>query len=153
MEDVLSIFSSAAETLADVHELSDDRTNRIRRLTLHSGALATLNGLCALPCVNSLIELNLSSNKIHFMDPKQLACLGPTLKKLNLASNFLSGVDGLGSLEHLEELVLSYNRIESLVGFAAVQCNHVLRVIDLRANDVQEVAELYHLRGCKHLEQ
>ena len=85
MEQALSIFSSTAETLADVHELGDEQNHTVRRLTLHSGALATLNGLRKIPCSRSLVELNLSSNKIHFMDPKQIGCLGPTLRKLNLA--------------------------------------------------------------------
>ena len=68
---------------------------------------------------------------------------------LNHPANFLSSINGLGALTKLEELVLSYNRIESLVGFDAVGEKHALQVVDLRANDVQEVAELYHLRGCK----
>ena len=41
MEQALSIFSSTAETLADVHELGDEQNHTVRRLTLHSGALAS----------------------------------------------------------------------------------------------------------------
>ena len=99
----------------------------------------------------SLQNLDLSSNLVS-----RIESLGrlSNLLELNLASNNLRDVFGIHSLHRLTSLILSYNQISDISALNANQfqtMNPKLEVLELHENQVSDLAQLSHLRGCTKL--
>ena len=99
-----------------------------------------ISALTQLDQAHLLRVLDLHSNKLDSTAGLHL----PTLQKLYLASNKLTQCDGLQQLHQLTTLHLRDNEIATLDGFAPSQA--ALQYINLRANAVQDMAELQKLK-------
>ncbi|KAJ7072395.1 leucine rich repeat domain-containing protein [Mycena amicta] len=108
------------------------------------------NGLTffpAVPYLASLTHLDLSSNLLVSVPPNLAALYN--LISLNLSDNMIDSV--LGIYQHLGQVLyinLSHNRLESLCGLERLPA---LERIDLRANLVDESAEVGRLATLPHI--
>ena len=120
---------------------------RLVRLNLHSNHLARVD-IDLRPCTH-LRQLNLSSN-----DLSSLAGLGlPQLQQLNVACNRLCRIDDLrlDALQSLRRLNLSYNQIKSLAPLWSAAGGHPLESLQLHGNLISRPDEAAHLRGFARL--
>jgi hypothetical protein len=95
----------------------------------------------------ALVSLDLSSNLLNSVPPS-LSSLRH-LASLNLADNLIDSLLGIpDALPAIQSLNLSANRLSSLCGLERLS---TLRRIDLRRNDVYEVAEVGRLAPLPHV--
>ncbi|GET85514.1 hypothetical protein, conserved [Leishmania tarentolae] len=100
-----------------------------------------LQELTSLQPLRSLTRLNVSYNRISFVDGLPLR-----LTQLNLAHNKLEHLDCVGQLVHLRELDVSFNRLTSLAGLHARIPLEVLRADDNRIDCTGDLKEMHSLR-------
>ena len=140
-QQVLSIIKEKSSTSDDV--------GTVRKIVLHSNCLSKLSIECLLPCANSLVYLDLSSNSLASM-----TSLGGlvNLEYLNLSNNKISEIDGLRGLVSLLWLDLSFNRLDSLSGLSQIHGSHFhLEYLNVKCNRIGEFREFYQLAGICHL--
>lgn len=117
-------------------------------LNLHGNALREVDGESIAPLVPALDALNLSSNELESM--AGVGSFG-ALTVLDLSSNRLARIDGLARLHQLARLSLAYNHLTSLAGLVAAH-GGPLRHLDVRGNRISSTHELYYLDGLGALQ-
>jgi hypothetical protein len=122
----------AANKISRIEGLEDCAALEV--LDLGANAIRSLQGLEG---CGSLRELYLGKNKIPSLAPTALAPHLCRLKKLDLQSNRLTAITGLGGgLPELEELYLGHNGITDVDGLDGCP---KLTVLDLTANRVAQL--------------
>ncbi|KAI4502103.1 hypothetical protein M0802_002785 [Mischocyttarus mexicanus] len=92
-----------------------------------------------IPSINQikLLDLDLSSNDIHYIEPGFLNC-SKSLERLCLDNNFLDRINFTGPFKNLTHLSLAYNNISYIVtGSFTNQTN--LKILNLRGNKIKLV--------------
>lgn len=103
---------------------------RLEKLSLDGNNISLRNGFAA--AIPSLIELNLGGNPIGLL-PEGIPALLPNLRHLLLAHCNLGKLPlRLGDLEHVVDLDISYNGLESLPGSLGIMAK--LNRLNLRGN-------------------
>ena len=143
-EDVfaLSCYGGAVRSLTQVVRL--DRFTRLASLCVHGCRLTRLEADPALrACAATLVDLNLSSNRIAALEG--LPHL-PNLRALDVANNRLSTLAGLDEgAPKLERLAASFNRVRSLHALTTPRADGepwALAHLDLRSNNVETFADV-----------
>ena len=143
-EDVfaLSCYGGAVRSLTQVVRL--DRFARLASLCVHGCRLTRLEADPALrACAATLVDLNLSSNRIAALEG--LPHL-PNLRALDVANNRLSTLAGLDEgAPKLERLAASFNRVRSLHALTTPRADGepwALAHLDLRSNNVETFADV-----------
>lgn len=140
------------EGLRSLRGALDGRT-QLRVLNVHSNHLVSVAD-AALGAFPGLRELNLSSNDLCTLDGVQTL---NTLEVLNVSSNRLATIDvPIVKLASLRLFNLSYNRITSLaplgdLGRATV--DHPLTSLQLQGNQLCSLSEPAQLRHFRHLSE
>ena len=110
---------------------------RLEVVELGSNRLRSCKGFGHLR--GTLRELWLGRNKIVSAAPlRVLGGAGGALRRLSLASNRLTSVDGVEALVGLEELQLSHNGLTSLEGLETLTA---LRILDVAGNEVTRLPQ------------
>lgn len=120
----------------------------LEALNLHAGRVSRIDGEALAPLAPRLTSLNLSSNELTSM-----AGVGAlvSLTALDLSSNRIRRIEGLSALPRLAVARLAHNAIELLSGLASLRAGP-LRELDLRGNSVDALHELEFLDGLDALE-
>ncbi|KAI8906863.1 P-loop containing nucleoside triphosphate hydrolase protein [Gorgonomyces haynaldii] len=113
----------------------------LSKLCLDRNLLKSIDGLAN--CRN-LTHLSVAKNGLTKID----ALKGLPLKTLDLRWNRISSLEGIETLDKLEELLLLHNNVQTLEFCAG---HPTLQVLDLEANQVNEVQEIEHLTSMKLL--
>ncbi|PAA58525.1 hypothetical protein BOX15_Mlig004996g2 [Macrostomum lignano] len=143
--DALGNLRSADLSHNEIADLPDMTAfGRLRDLDLSHNRLSEVPA--SLMSCASLQHLNLGHNCIARLC--NLDCL--PLATLNLEHNSIERIENLDSLDCLQSLVLSANRIESLAGLEGLQ---LLQILDLADNKVLELLELRHVKDLRLLRQ
>ena len=146
----LHVYGAGVRSLAELVASRPDRSAlaTLEVLNLHANALARIDGDALAPAAPRLASLNLSSNALASM-----AGVGAltSLVALDLSSNRLRRIEGLAALTSLQRLALAFNRIEALSGLVSAH-GAPLRELDLRGNRVGTLHELHFLDGLSALE-
>ncbi len=125
----------------------DDLDASVSAVNLHGNFIRVIGGAFSLQ--GKLVELNLSSNHIEVIEG--LGCL-LQLRSLNLACNRISKVEGLKGLNALKALDLSHNRITDLSGFYELDSDgNALSEVRLKDNRVASASDLLPLRNVGKL--
>lgn len=147
----LSYYALEIGSISDLiqqQNLFDYQSKVISSLrVMHCDQLSNLNGI-QVQMFQNITDLNLSSNNIE--DLNELSNLR-NVKILNMSCNKIVNICGLESMMgKLEKLVLSHNRIASLVYFKNLVVNGQvapnLTTIDLNDNYIGELAQVEHLK-------
>jgi Leucine-rich repeat (LRR) protein len=133
-------------------ETLDLSRNKISNLLFLSSNLNKQTNLCSsFAAYDNLIELNLSSNQIEFLDKHSFWCLN-SLQRLFLRRNYLKTIDlsDLDRLTRLDMLILDSNEIEQLVNQNNYSKMVRLAVLSLNFNRIKYI-EALAFNGLKNL--
>jgi Leucine-rich repeat (LRR) protein len=145
----LVLYGAGLRSLQQLAEHSTgEQLAALETLNLHANRLSHIDADDLAPRVPRLRSLNLSSNALGSM-----AGVGAfaQLRALDLSSNRIRRIEGLAALAHLERLALAYNSISTLSGLVPAH-GSPLRELDLRGNAVETAHELNFLDGLHALE-
>ncbi|KAJ3340474.1 hypothetical protein HDU93_006942 [Gonapodya sp. JEL0774] len=121
----------------------------VNRFSLHGNHITRIDTAPLARLARHLTHLDLSSNKIESM--RGVGEL-QSLVRLNLASNKIQRIEDLAGLVRLVCLELQFNRIASLDGLVGLHGNaYSLEKLDLRCNPVEKEEELTYLAGLTKL--
>ncbi|KAJ1618326.1 hypothetical protein T492DRAFT_849428 [Pavlovales sp. CCMP2436] len=148
LEAELHLYAAGLRSLAELADAHAAQLPALQVLNLHANRLAHIDGDALAPhLAPQLRALNLSSNELDSM-----AGIGALagLVTLDLSSNCLRRIEGLGALSRLQRLLLAHNCIEALSGLVPVH-GGLLRELDLRDNRLSSLPELRFLDGLNGL--
>ncbi|XP_055566678.1 leucine-rich repeat and guanylate kinase domain-containing protein [Falco cherrug] len=138
----LSAYQSLTKLLLDFNNIEEirglEKCHSLTHLSLSHNRLTAVSGLENLP----IRILNLSSNRIEKITGLDSL---KTLQKLDLSSNKISSLEGLEEHDLLEMINLEDNQIAELRELERIDDLHLLRVLNLLKNPIQEQTDYWLL--------
>lgn len=137
-----SLFQCHQGLLSLRHIRHLEKMTQLRSLNVHMNSIARVEGLSTL---HNLVELDLSANELHTLDPHCFDGLH-RLRKLNLSSNYLTVIpaDVLAPLRALQWLSVAFNELSDVAGLRCIPVTARLHHVDLCGNCIASLAAVEH---------